>query len=568
MERMKAPLFAVLPQFVSKSSKKSIDVGPIACKLIQICQRMHESKHILLDVKPDNLMVTQHEKDWKTSRDLADAVRLVDLGLVAMFGGASGHTPNDGIVEVQGTPLYASLHVHNLQKPSRRDDLESMLYVIGDLIYHVQGGKKPYMKGASYLPWCVGTSDDAIGKLKLDYVSNLQSAYYQNILSKEAATILFQCWEHVHTYKYSQVPQYDVLYNMLQSLEVLVAAKKQKTASAPKSPVRPASKRRTRSSVDTLEADEKEELSHAPPGKKSAKGLSKQEDSEVSMDDAEGGEEVSDMDIDHEDDRKPPPKKKTPMKKAAQKSAAMQLIAHNSSGLTSKYILEAGGMEVLFLSEANKEIHISPTNVEKDAFVSLRLCSINDGLKAEVLAKTPVVKVDGVKVTSVTVVSVNSTIQCKSVLIEVKGLDDVAAKEPIKTLTNDRPTSTGVKSVASKNAPTKPNGARAIVRIESGPHAGDTLLQTGVCDRLIVGSAPTRKGTHLKLSCANGVSANHVQLDFVDNNGVPMVKVTDLKSENRTLFNGKLMISSKTETAFCDATDIRVGDTLLKIVRN
>jgi FHA domain len=108
---------------------------------------------------------------------------------------------------------------------------------------------------------------------------------------------------------------------------------------------------------------------------------------------------------------------------------------------------------------------------------------------------------------------------------------------------------------------------RAIVKIVSGPLAGgEFVLQQGICDKIMIGSAPTRKGHPLTL-VDSSVAPNHTCLDLMVKDGVVMVKVTDLKSANGTMFNGKRMASGKTDVAFCGASSIQVGTTVLEILR-
>lgn len=54
-------------------------------------------------------------------------------------GGGGGATPAHGV----GTPLFASLPTHHNQPPSRRDDLESLAYM---LVYFLRGGSLPWRK--------------------------------------------------------------------------------------------------------------------------------------------------------------------------------------------------------------------------------------------------------------------------------------------------------------------------------------------------------------------------------------------------------------------------------------
>lgn len=100
MERMGGLLFDALPKLVASASNKnssSIDLGPIAVRLMEIIEAIHDKFLIVMDVKPDNLMLTSLDSSSKatskkknasaaaanssivTPQSLADGVRYVWL---------------------------------------------------------------------------------------------------------------------------------------------------------------------------------------------------------------------------------------------------------------------------------------------------------------------------------------------------------------------------------------------------------------------------------------------------------------------------------------------------------
>ena len=92
---MQCELSEMLPSFVeqyraSHPAMTEIAFGPVCTQLIRIVEAIHQSKHILLDVKPDNLMVTPpiaaQSKAKISTADLAKSIRLVDLGGTEYFG--------------------------------------------------------------------------------------------------------------------------------------------------------------------------------------------------------------------------------------------------------------------------------------------------------------------------------------------------------------------------------------------------------------------------------------------------------------------------------------------------
>ncbi len=103
------------------------------CKL-SILQSLHGQHYVHLDVKPDNFMLGVGE--------LSDQVFLIDFGLAQLFRNlvTRRHIVQTYGSSVIGTVRYSSINCHLGLTPSRRDDLESLVYVI---VYLVKGS----------LPW-------------------------------------------------------------------------------------------------------------------------------------------------------------------------------------------------------------------------------------------------------------------------------------------------------------------------------------------------------------------------------------------------------------------------------
>ena len=243
IERMEQDLFSALGSL--PSLRNSVDLGPLALKLLDMFRQFHENGFVVVDVKPENLMIAP-KASLNSKESIVDRVRMVDLGLFTTFrsvAGGSGHVPNDTSSQVQGTPLYASLNMHELNKASRRDDIESLLYLLGEFVICVHAGQtgktKAYKYKGSFLPWSGALSDEEVGEQKQAQVSNPKSEYYTR-MPPAAAIILKQCWDEVRTYKYKQEPAYDVLRTKLAKLQVPTVAKKatKRAASGTEGPIR------------------------------------------------------------------------------------------------------------------------------------------------------------------------------------------------------------------------------------------------------------------------------------------------------------------------------------------
>ena len=117
--------------------KRSLNLTIILQIGIQIIKRIEtvHGKYLLhRDIKPDNFMLGSNKQLY-----------LIDFGLCKRYDHAGQHieetrTPNKTIV---GTVNFVSLNVHKGIEPSRRDDVESCIYV---LMYLLLNGELPWIK--------------------------------------------------------------------------------------------------------------------------------------------------------------------------------------------------------------------------------------------------------------------------------------------------------------------------------------------------------------------------------------------------------------------------------------
>ena len=120
-------------------------------------------------MKLDSCLLMSSLKTFMLSKDgktLADKIRMIDFGLVQNYKSIGGHRPNEGSSSLAGTPLYSSLHVHDGQTHSRRDDLEALGYIIGELLMKLVAAANHEDAHDVHLPWSNGTSDEHVAKLK------------------------------------------------------------------------------------------------------------------------------------------------------------------------------------------------------------------------------------------------------------------------------------------------------------------------------------------------------------------------------------------------------------------
>jgi len=101
----------------------------LAEQMISLIEFIHGKKYLHRDVKPDNFMMGLSAS--------ADKVYLIDLGLAKKYVQSDeNHIPLKENKNLTGTARYASINTHLGKEQSRRDDLESLGYV---LVYFLKG---------------------------------------------------------------------------------------------------------------------------------------------------------------------------------------------------------------------------------------------------------------------------------------------------------------------------------------------------------------------------------------------------------------------------------------------
>lgn len=106
---------------------------------ISLIEYIHKHNYVHCNIKPDNFLVDLHHQS---------CISIIDFGLANKYrnGPMSSHIHYQTGKALTGTPHYASINAHYSIEQTRRDDLESLAYV---LIYFLLGS----------LPWqCLDAS--------------------------------------------------------------------------------------------------------------------------------------------------------------------------------------------------------------------------------------------------------------------------------------------------------------------------------------------------------------------------------------------------------------------------
>lgn len=169
----------------------------LAGQMLQRIEFIHKQHYIHRDIKPDNFLMGLGKQ--------GNLVYLIDFGLAKQFSDpiTKKHIPYRENKSLTGTARYASVNTHQGIEQSRRDDLESLGYV---LMYFNRGS----------LPW-----------QGLKAVNKRQK--YEKIREKKLATSIEELCqgyppefaEYLHRcrgYKFDESPDYEGLKNIIKNL--------------------------------------------------------------------------------------------------------------------------------------------------------------------------------------------------------------------------------------------------------------------------------------------------------------------------------------------------------------
>jgi hypothetical protein len=222
MEEMAMPLEDAVGLLVKEARKGGVLLGPMAVRLVEICQTVHERQHTAVDVKLDNFMVAHTSAASPAS--LAERLRIVDLALFQQI--RKDLQPVSG--GLSGNAMYCSPDMHTMQG-GRGDDLFMFLMVLADLLIRVKAemeGTKDLYEGTkipSYLPWSQLPDDDAILASKKTLLADLQSDLYQR-MPKDCAKTMHALFKKALGYGYHDVPKYDEFSAALKGMVIPMAA--------------------------------------------------------------------------------------------------------------------------------------------------------------------------------------------------------------------------------------------------------------------------------------------------------------------------------------------------------
>ena len=172
----------------------------IAEQMLKLFEKIHESRIIHRDIKPDNIIMGR-SSDY-------ESLYLIDFGIAKNFMNEEGHhiKLKDGKPFI-GTTRYASAAAHLGKELCRKDDLESLGYV---LVFLLKG----------FLPWQNAVIQKKDNKEKIKAVGQIKLKTKPSELCKGLPGELAEYFEIVRNLKFDEKPDYHKLRALFSNLAI------------------------------------------------------------------------------------------------------------------------------------------------------------------------------------------------------------------------------------------------------------------------------------------------------------------------------------------------------------
>ena len=193
MEKLGFSLEALFNKLKRKFSLQTVLL--IGMQLLDLFQFIHKKKIIHRDIKPDNFLIGREGRK--------DIIYMIDFGLSREFKHGRKHIHYSESRSLTGTLRYASMRNHIGIEQSRRDDLESLGYM---LVY--------FMKGK--LPW-----QGLKGKDKKEQRSKIKFTKISTRLSELCSGLPGEFYNYLcycRNLEFSETPNYTYLKGLFKKL--------------------------------------------------------------------------------------------------------------------------------------------------------------------------------------------------------------------------------------------------------------------------------------------------------------------------------------------------------------
>lgn len=167
----------------------------LADQLIFLLKQLHSAHYIHRDIKPNNFLIG---KDSDNDNDV-NQIYMMDFGLSKKYMVNKKHITFKDNRSLIGTARYASVNMHMGLEPSRRDDLESIGYM---LVYFLKGS----------LPW-QGIKKQK-GNEHIKNIGEIKMCTSLDELCKNIPDSFKEYISYCRDLKFDQKPDYEYMRNM------------------------------------------------------------------------------------------------------------------------------------------------------------------------------------------------------------------------------------------------------------------------------------------------------------------------------------------------------------------
>jgi len=191
------------------------DLGTVlklAIDMITLIEHIHISGFIHRDIKPNNFMIGKNNE----SKDDTNTLYIIDFGLSKKYiDSHNNHIKFDYDKSLIGTVRYTSINMHHGFEPSRRDDLESIGYILIQFML----GKLPWqgLRDKNGKPFDKDEQMKIIGKIKMatplkELCKNIPSCFYEYV-------------NYCRKLKFEETPDYNYLRSLFINTSTLTNTK-------------------------------------------------------------------------------------------------------------------------------------------------------------------------------------------------------------------------------------------------------------------------------------------------------------------------------------------------------
>jgi serine/threonine protein kinase len=179
-----------LTELIKKYTRFSLKITlQLGIQIVERLKTIHTNGLIHRDIKPDNFLMSDH-----------NTLFIIDFGLCKTYWDENRRHINEKCIKTPiGTLDFISINVHNLVEPSRRDDLESVGYILLYLFY----GELEWQDNNNMIKMNNIGINDKIKNRKIEFINRLEIRTFLNYFT------------YVKNLSFKETPDYDYLCKIL-----------------------------------------------------------------------------------------------------------------------------------------------------------------------------------------------------------------------------------------------------------------------------------------------------------------------------------------------------------------